>query len=131
MISDAVVAVIAALPYAERATIAALWHLEKRRGDPASTIRAEEAPLVSSVRLTDLQRVALLALAELGASVRGGELAERMTALGRETSTASAHQAANGLAGKYLAVKYSDAGLIRYEITATGLVLAERLRSMP
>lgn len=131
MISDAVVAVVAALPYAERVTVAALRHLEKRRSTCDSTTTPEETLPVSSVRLSDLQRFALLALDDRGVSLRGDELAEEMSAVGRETTTAAAHQAGNGLAGKGLAVKGSDAGLIRYEITALGRVIAERLRSTP
>ena len=84
---------------------------------------------MSAVRLSDRQHAALLALDGLGAPVGGGSLAARMCASGRETSTAAAHQAANGLVNKRLAIKGHPAGVgIRYEITNEGRRLAAQIR---
>jgi hypothetical protein len=85
---------------------------------------------VSAIRLSDRQQLALLALDSLGTPVGGGSLAARMTTNGRETSTAAAHQAANGLRDKGLAIKGYPAGCdhIKYEITNAGRELAARLR---
>jgi hypothetical protein len=130
VISDAVVAVIASLPYAERAAVAGLRHLGARRDGHAVTTAPEETPDVTSVTLSDRQRLALLALDELGTAVRGIDLADRMSVLGMETSVGAAHTAANGLARKGLAVKRaSDGGLIRYQITEAGRSFAGQLRS--
>jgi hypothetical protein len=74
------------------------------------------------VKLSDRQAAALSALAGMGCPVGGTALAQRMRANGRDTSTAAAHQAANGLVNKGLAVKGHPAGspLSRYEITDEG-----------
>jgi hypothetical protein len=85
---------------------------------------------VTAVRLSDRQRFALLALYDLGTLVYGDKLAARMTELGRETSVAAAHQAANGLVNKGLSAKrYTKSTPIRYEITDTGRKLAVQVRS--
>jgi len=85
---------------------------------------------VTSIKLSDRQQFALLALDRLGTPVGGPKLAEVMTAIGRETSTAAAHQAANGLAAKKLAVKgyLANGDHIKYEITNEGRRVAARLR---
>ena len=82
------------------------------------------------MRLSARQEAALLALDDLGTDVGGGKLAATMTASGRETSTAAAHQAANGLANKKLAIKGRPAGgeHIHYEITNEGRRMAATLR---
>lgn len=86
---------------------------------------------MTAVRLSDRQQAALLALADLGTPVSGNMLAARMCANGRETSTAAAHQAANGLRDKKLAIKGYPAGAIRirYEITGQGRRLAAQIRA--
>jgi len=86
--------------------------------------------VTASVRLSDRQHAALLALADLDGPATGGTLASRMTRNGRETSVAAAHQAANGLTLKKLAVKGYPEGssLIRYEITTEGRRLAVKFR---
>jgi hypothetical protein len=85
---------------------------------------------MTAVRLSDRQQFALLALAGLGTPVGGGSLAARMTANGRETSAAAAHQAANGLVNKKLAIKGYPAGCdhIKYEINNDGRRLAAQIR---
>jgi hypothetical protein len=130
VISDAVVAVIASLPYAERAAVAGLRHLGARRDGHAVTTAPEETPEVTSVTLTERQRSALLALDQIGTAVRGIDLAGRMTVLGMETSPGAAHTAANGLARKGLAVKRAcSGGLVRYQVTEAGRTFAGQLRS--
>lgn len=86
---------------------------------------------MSTVRLSYRQQVALLALADHSRPISGSVLAARMTANGRETNAAGAHQAAGGLASKGLAIKaYPEgASLIRYEITNAGRALAAQIRS--
>ena len=86
-----------------------------------------------AVRLSDRQRAALLALAELRVAY-GDALAGKMTEIWRETSLAAAHQAANGLDGKKLARKLYGRHRrdpIRYEITEKGLELAAEIRPEP
>jgi hypothetical protein len=82
------------------------------------------------MKLSDRQEFALLALDGLRAPAGGAGLAARMTANGRETSTAGAHQAANGLVNKKLAIKGYPAGIeySRYEITNEGRKVAAALR---
>ncbi len=89
------------------------------------------------VKLSERQRYALLALheaAELDPADQrgcGGEwLSHLMTGAGRGTSTAGAHQAANGLVLKNLAVKGLDSstGRMRYKLTDTGRALAAQIR---
>jgi hypothetical protein len=86
---------------------------------------------MSRVRLSDRQQFALLALDALGTPSGGAALAARMTADGRETSAAGAHQAASALAVKKLAIKGHPAGAthIRYEITNAGRELAATIRA--
>lgn len=85
---------------------------------------------MTAVRLSDRQRAALLALPDDGTPIGGITLAVRMCQGGRETSAAGAHQAANGLDGKELAVKYYPAGAthIRYKLTDKGRELAAQIR---
>jgi len=84
---------------------------------------------MSTVKLSDRQHAALLALADLLGLAGGPELAGQMTANGRETNPAGAHQAANGLVGKHLATKghYDEEGHIRYLITPEGKRLAAQI----
>lgn len=85
---------------------------------------------MSTVKLSDRQRFALLALYDLGTLVYGDKLAARMTELGRETSVAAAHQAANGLVNKGLSAKrYTNNTPVRYELTEVGRKLAVQVRS--
>jgi hypothetical protein len=85
---------------------------------------------LTAVRLSDRQQFALLALDGLSEPATGGTLASHMTRHGRETSIAAAHQAANGLVIKKLAIKRYPEGspVIRYEITGEGRRLAAQLR---
>ena len=84
---------------------------------------------MTAVRLSDRQHAALLALADLNRPVGGEQLAEKMIANGRQTSIVAAHQAANGLDNKGLAVKrYVKGSPIEYEITKQGRELAARTR---
>lgn len=92
---------------------------------------------MSTVRLSDRQRYALLALAEAAEldpadqrGTGGAWLAHLMTEAGRDTSTAGAHQGANGLVLKNLAVKDRNAdGYVRYKLTGEGRKLAAQIRS--
>jgi DNA-binding MarR family transcriptional regulator len=88
---------------------------------------ADNAP-AQPVALSERERAALRALAQFTGPVYGGNLALLMRANGREnTSTAAAHQAANALANKGLAVKRYDIGAgrrVRYQTTAAGRELA-------
>lgn len=92
---------------------------------------------MSTVKLSDRQQFALLALCEAAeielADSRGTGgpwLAELMTRAGRETSAAGAHQAANGLTLKGLATKSlgTATGYVRYKLTDTGRRLAAQIR---
>lgn len=84
---------------------------------------------MASVTLSERQAAALLALADLGTLTGGTGLAGKMTADGRETSPAAAHQAANGLVLKRLARKDRDEQWrVTYELLAAGRKLAARLR---
>ena len=78
------------------------------------------------MKLSERETAALLALAEMGGPAGGYSLAAMMRAAGRRTSSAAAHQAANGLTRKGLATKghRDQDGHIRYEITARGRELA-------
>lgn len=85
---------------------------------------------MSTVKLSERQRAALLALADHGVPITGSLLAGQMTANGRDTSTSAAHQATDGLADKRLAMKrYAKGAPIRYELTDMGRRLAARIRS--
>lgn len=86
---------------------------------------------MSTVKLSERQQAALLALADHGVPITGGVLAGQMTANGRETRAAGAHQAASALVDKKLAIKGYPAGAthIRYEITNAGRELAAQIRS--
>jgi hypothetical protein len=83
------------------------------------------------MKLSERETAALLALADHDVPVGGGTLARTMSANGRPTSTAAAHQAANALANKGLAIKgIPEEGLhVRYEINNKGRELAARYRN--
>lgn len=87
---------------------------------------------MTAPRLSEREAAALLALRDLGNPANGRELAERMTANGRETSPAGAHQSGAGLDRKGLAVKTMVATeygpQIGYEITDEGRTVAAGLR---
>ena len=87
------------------------------------------------MRLSDREAAALIALDDLGMAVTGRVLAERMTASGRETTPAGAHQSGAGLDRKGLAVKKHVDGAsglqIGYEITGDGRRAAAGLRGNP
>ncbi len=85
---------------------------------------------MTGVRLSDRQEYALLAMADWDEAVTGGVLAGEMSRKGRETSPAGAHQAANGLVLKGLAIKgyLGDGHVIRYELTAAGRAEARKRR---
>ncbi|HEY5397851.1 MAG TPA: hypothetical protein VIL16_20885 [Trebonia sp.] len=84
---------------------------------------------MTAVRLSPRQEAALLALLDLGVQAEGTALATQMCNNGRQTSIAAAHQAANALDIKGLAVKLRVTGRpVRYEITDAGRALAERVR---
>ena len=83
---------------------------------------------MTAVRLSARERATLLALDDLGAKAEGSALAAAMRAY-RPASVAAAHQAANALDIKGLAVKLRVTGRpVRYEITDAGRALAERIR---
>lgn len=83
---------------------------------------------MTAVRLSERERATLLALDDLGAKADGHALAAAMRAY-RPASVAAAHQAANALDNKGLAVKLRVTGRpVRYEITGTGRELAARIR---
>jgi hypothetical protein len=85
---------------------------------------------VRVVRLSDRQQAALLALADLGVPVTGSQLAEGMRVYRPQTSVSAAHQAANGLDNKGVALKlYAKGSAVRYEVTDKGRELATRLRA--
>lgn len=87
---------------------------------------------MSTVRLSDRQHAALLALAHSAniGPITGSALAGQMTANGRDTSTAAAHQAADGLYRKNLAAKSAGGSQpVRYELTGMGRRLAARFRA--
>jgi hypothetical protein len=84
---------------------------------------------MSTVTLSPRQEAALLALLDLGVSADGHALATQMRSNGRDTSISAAHQAANGLDNKQLAIKrYAKGRPIRYELTTAGRRLATRIR---
>lgn len=90
----------------------------------------ERSTAVSRVTLSPRQEAALLALADLGVLAEGHALAESMRVYRPSTSIAAAHQAANGLDSKGLAVKRRVINHpIRYELTAAGRDLVARIRS--
>ena len=82
--------------------------------------------------LSEREVAALSALAEYDAPMQGGNLASKMRAAGRETSSAAAHQAGASLARKGLAIKgIPDVGLhVQYEITNQGREWVARYRSV-
>lgn len=88
------------------------------------------AAAAKATRLSDRQEYALFALADWDEPMTGGVLASEMSRKGRETSIAAAHQGANGLVLKGLAIKGYPEGssLIRYEITNAGRDEARRRR---
>lgn len=77
------------------------------------------------MRLSDRATAALLALADAENPVGGDALARRMSAAGRVTTVAAAHQAGADLARKGLAVKRQDEYTLRvmYEINSAGRYL--------
>jgi hypothetical protein len=86
---------------------------------------------MSAVKLSERQRAALLALHALAKPAGGYELAERMNASGFRANSYSAHQAANGLAYKGLAVKgtylIEGTACVGYELTEQGRSVAARI----
>ena len=86
---------------------------------------------MTSYRLSERERAALAALAALAGPADGHGLAARMNDDGFKANQYSAHQSANGLVNKGLAVKgpclIDGTSCIGYELTSEGHSAAARI----
>lgn len=99
-------------------------------GDGLRRAAAAAKATRQEVRLSDRQEAALLALSGRDTAADGATLAGRMSEIWRETSPAAAHQAANGLVVKNLAIKgyLGPDDRMRYLLTPAGRAEARRRR---